>query len=350
MALVLFDGFELAASAVSNVFVNKWTAGANVNQRIGLGRFSGNALDFSSQNTVSYLGKTLSNRKTTFVALACTFNGSYANSERVLFAWMDGASIQVSITVDTSGYVKAYRGSMGTGTLLGTSSSALTLTGDYHYWQAKVAIGNADGIVDFILDDTAILSLSGVDTQATANAYATEFRLGGNGVNGEGWGSGKYLDDVSLLDDTGPAPYNTHLPECRVEGLVPTGAGTYTTWVPNTGANWETVDDPNNIDSDTTYSASSTPGDIDSFALQNLSTAAGTVYGVTPHLWARKDDADVRQVATLMRMGGVDYLRATNTMGSGYDLFFEIMTTDPAAASWTIASINAMELGYKEIA
>lgn len=335
--MLFFDGFELAQPTSAS----KWDAAANINYRTGAGRWAGNSIDFASTNTLSNCQKNLSNLQTTYCGLAIKTE-SAPSGERVIFGWVDNTTVQVSVTIGADMKVRVYRGTPSTN-LLGTSTEVLSLgSGFWHYLEVKVTVDGSVGAVQVKLDGASIITLTGVNTQATANAYATKFVLGGDTV-GTGWGAQGFIDDF-YLNDTG------FLGECRIDGLVPTGAGNSTQWTPSTGSNWQNVDDANNPNNDTDFNSSSTVGQIDSFATSNLPSAVGTVHGVMMEMWARKDDVGTRQVAQLLRMGGVDYPLTTNTMLSTYSIFYEVLTQDPSPAAWTIASVNAMEVGYKMIA
>ncbi len=67
-------------------------------------------------------------------------------------------------------------------------------------------------------------------------------------------------------------------------------------------------------------------------------------------MYARKDDAAVRQIAPVIRQAGSDNVGATVTLSSTYQFFQQIYNQDPTAADWTPTTFNADEFGIKEIA
>jgi hypothetical protein len=157
------------------------------------------------------------------------------------------------------------------------------------------------------------------------------------------------MDDTYLLDTTGSAPQNTFLGPSRIVTPVPTGAGSHTQWTPTGAAsNFQCVNEAP-PDGDTTYVADSTPGDLDSYVFGQADGGA-TIFAVQTNLYARKDDANTRQIATLVRQGGVDFVGTTFTEAASYSDFTQIYNQDPTGTNWTPAVFNADEFGVKEIA
>jgi len=186
----------------------------------------------------------------------------------------------------------------------------------------------------------------------TAECSATGLNLGASNINAIGWqqwnGRSEWLDDVYVLDPTtGSAPTNDWLGECRVETLFPNGNGANTAW---TGT-YADVDEPNSPDGDTTYIYSNTPGQIETDTFTDLSVTTGTVFAVQTHIVARKDNAGLRTIAPVMRVGGVDYVGTTSpALPTGYTGVTQLYDrVDPSGADWTVATANAIEAGVKEV-
>lgn len=68
----------------------------------------------------------------------------------------------------------------------------------------------------------------------------------------------------SEVDDTPPAR--------RYYPALPDGAGTYTNWDPDTGNNYERVDDPSDPDNDTSYVTTDTDANVDTYTFAALSS------------------------------------------------------------------------------
>ena len=267
--------------------------------------------------------------------------GFYANTTttpgtggRMLIEFRDAGTRQMSIDVD-AGKIRVLRGS----TVLASATQPL-VGQQWYYVEFKATIDATNGSYEVRLNGATILSATGVNTQNTANAWADEVGFGGDGTT-EG-------DDFYICDGTG-AKNNDFLGDVEVVTLMPAGAGNYSMYTPSAGANWENVDEIP-ADGDTTYNASSTAGDKDTFAVDTYS-ATGTPLAVQVNMMHRKDDAGSRTARLVLRSGAADYAGANETVLDTYKVAFSVWETDPAdSADWTTAKINAAEYGYETVA
>jgi hypothetical protein len=157
-----------------------------------------------------------------------------------------------------------------------------------------------------------------------------------------------YYDDLYVTDTSGTL--NGFLGDCHVETIVPDAVGASSMFAPLSGANWTNVDEKP-PDDDTTYVSSTTPGDIDTYQMSNITLASGTVLGLKTNLYAKKDDAGFRSLAAVYRQGGTNYVGTGLTLSASYVCQSEIKELNPATGvPWTIAEINANEFGAKLIA
>lgn len=347
MALLFFDSFDTYTTNAD--FQKRWNADdfqTTSFQSItsAAGRNSTNGCRFTNN---AHIGRTLGVNAGTLIA---GFYYTGAASQTVanwLCAFNDGASNQIGVMFDGAGHLQVRRGiNLGTfgGTTLGTGTKFLS-NGVGHYIEVKIKFHGSTGTVDVRVDGVSDISLSGQNTIATANAYATRFYIG----NRSGAENPRDWDDLYVCDDQGSAN-NDFLGDVRAVAIFPTGAGNYTQWTPSTGSNWQNVDDaaPN---ADTDYNSDSTVGHRDSFVMGDLPTGAASVLGVQYSLYARKDDAGTRQVAPFVRISSTDYDGTTVSVSSSYDSYRELRETSPATSTaWTPSEVNGMEYGYKEIA
>lgn len=162
--------------------------------------------------------------------------------------------------------------------------------------------------------------------------------------------SQKDYDDMYVVDTGGGAPRNDFLGDVTVETIRPNADGAHSDWTPNAGTvHFDRVDETL-ADGDTTYNSSSVVSDRDSYGYGSLAVLTGTIYGVQTNLYARKDDASVRQLAAVARVGGTDFDGSTVTLSTSYIDFPEIRATNPAGGEWDITSVNAAEFGVVVIA
>jgi hypothetical protein len=290
---------------------------------------------------------------TAIVGFALNVSAAQANPNGTTIAAIrdSGGTVHVSVRVNTDLTLSAYRGLTG-GTLLGTSSGALTAAAFAHV-ELKVLVANAGGTVDIRLNGASVLALTGQDTQNSANASWASVVLGHSElISNTNTSPGRTFafDDLYVLDGTGAAPWNAFLGDCRVDVRVPTGAGATTGWTPNTGTNWAAVDDAA-PDDDTTYTSAATAGLTDTFVVQDAPVAGAAIYGVQHCLNVKKTDAGSAAIAPVIRHSGVDYVGADFLPGTGYTYALAIDVLNPGtAAAWTEAGFNAAEFGYKRTA
>lgn len=334
MALRFMDSFDHYVTAD---LLEKWTTQSGAAIASSAGRNGTDALYFARRNY--YITLTLDNQQTWVVG--CAFYPDGAMGVRNVIALYDDATLQVCVETNTDGTLSLYRGT----TLLGTTDFALTI-GTWYYVEFKVYIDNSSGTIEVRVNGDSKLALSSVDTQASGNAYANAVKLSGNQLHDAS--STCYYDDLYICDGTGTTN-NDFLGDVRVVAHLPNGAGNYAQWTPSAGDNYAAVDD-NPPDDDTTYNASDTATQKDSFTMSNLPGGlTGTVLGIQTLLNCRKDDAGTRTVRPFWRISGADYNGAEVNIGDSYSYHIrEITEQNPATAgAWTTGEIDALEAGYE---
>lgn len=254
----------------------------------------------------------------------------------------DSSSLtHITIAMGTTGLIKAYRGTVSGGTLLGTTSDFIPLN-TWKYIEIKVTLSDTVGVVNIRFDGASVLNLTSQDTKnAGTKTVIDSFAVGGAGL-----GSSSAGDDFYLCNGAGSVN-NDFLGDIVVECLTPTSDGANTGLTPSTGSShFALVDEiPQNT---TDYNSSSVADTIDTYGMSNMATAAGTIAGVQVTNYAQKDISGLRKVAAVVRSGGTNYAGDDMPLGIGFLMYPDIWETDPAtAAAWTIANVNAVEAGAK---
>jgi hypothetical protein len=250
-------------------------------------------------------------------------------------------SIQLTFSLTPDLALRVRRGSL-TGTILGTTTSGIVANPKaWNFVEAKVVIDNS-GSVEIRLNGITVLTLTGVDTQQTANNTVDAFRLiagASSHVTG--------FDDLYLLDTSGSAPYNDFLGNVYSLEMLPSAAGDSTQWTPNAGANWDRVDDATE-DGDTTYVSDSTAGDTDLYNLTNPSSSATIIRAVKVITTARKADAGAQNLELLVKSGTTTDASAPKAITDSYAEYNETWLQNPdTSADWTIADLNALQSGFR---
>lgn len=340
MALVFCDSFDHYATAD---LIDKYTTQiATASTISGSGRNGSGFSSGASGTTYHGWRKSFGVSWQTWI-VGCAFlvpstPGTQVNCLRI----EDGTSAQIEVRVNTDLTVSVTRN----GTTLGTTATTLT-TGTWAYIELKVKIDNTTGTVELKINGvTRVGPLSSQDTQNTANATANALVVGSDRL-------AMRFDDLYVLNSTDSgvagAPNNDFLGDVRVEALFPNGNGNSSQFTGSDGNstdNYLLVDETTPND-DTDYVESSAIGQKDTYAMTNLATAVGTVYGLQAVPNAKKDDAGTRTFKTQIRSGGTDAEGAEQSLGTTYAFFPEVFQADSSGNQWTISSINSLEAGIK---
>jgi hypothetical protein len=336
MSLLFMDGFDHYATADMN---KKWTTASGGTINPTAGRRNGGALQSPGTNSPA---KNIPNTSTLIVGVAfyATSNGSYTFLD---FYDAVGGGVQVQFGLNSDGSIFCNRAGNGSGygppggTLIATSSAGAFKFNAWNYLQFKVTISDTVGTVTIKVDNTTVLNASSLDTKNTANAYATQVRLGGIGV-------GCYFDDLYIADTNG-STNNDFLGDVRIDAYYPNADGTNSAFTCSTGSTHCTLVDestPNTTD----YNDGVNVGDKDTYNFANMVHNPSAIFGSQLCLAVAKDDSGARSVKPCTRSGGANYSGAATALSTSQLYVTEIRETDPAtSAAWTKTNLNAAEFG-----
>lgn len=343
MALQLIDGFDHYNSRAL-MQLKGWTVGGNID--FPAGRLGGQAMDMSGNGTDP--GSPIFSNVKILPGSFGTLIAGFA------FQWLSGGSAPIFSFAQPGGTVAQVYLDLGTrflsiknpaGTVVATGTHPL-VQNTWNYIEVKIVVG-ASGSCELHLNGVPGEIPSTVGNFGTTNIdrVLTSVQSNNAGVTYR-----TYFDDMYVLDPSGPAPRNTFLGDTRVETLYPSADGAHSAWTPSSGtAHFSLVND-NPPDGDTSYVADATPGDVDTYQFGDLTLVTGTIFGAQTNLYARKDDANARVIAPVIRQAGVDYLGVnTPALSTSYNFYSQIYNQDPTGTDWTIATVNADEYGVKEI-
>lgn len=232
-------------------------------------------------------------------------------------------------------------------TVLLTSTTVLAPDTDY-YIEIQFVIHDTTGVAILKIDGStdSVINSSVLDTRNanTGVANAVEYELHSTGVDTR-------ISHMYLNDNTGGAD-DTFWGPIVVASQIVSGAGAHAEWTPLSSTNASNVDEAA-ADGDTTYNATSTLNELDTFAVSSTGYSAGTVKGVE---WAaelrRTDASSTARIAPVYRVSGTDYVGSNITHQSDYRIRTERKRLNPdTSAAWTVAQLNSStEIGYKRTA
>jgi len=340
MAVVGMEGFDHLSFAQHD-YKQGWSIGTGA---VVAGRFGGQAIRCNANNS-STATLTLPSTYSELYAGFALRQGTLPGGGQHLFAFVNGATNILRMLVTTSGAEYVWYLANSAGTVLGTTTTPIVVD-VWYYVEIKCIVSATVGQVELRINGSTtpeIATAANVNTGSTAIAGVLIRTTSGSATT-----NFCDFDDMYVVDTSGSAPTNTWLGETKVETLYPSSNGSNTAW---TGV-YTDVDDPATYDGDTTYISSSTPGDKETYGMTNLSPGTGTVFAVQTNVTARKDDAGARTIAPILRTGGTDYAGTTSpSLGSDYMDYKQLYERlDPVGNAWSIATVNAMEAGVKEVA
>jgi hypothetical protein len=334
MAVIFADGFDWYTFADMG---KRWTLVASTTL-VGssYARMSGQGVRTTGA-TLGGIAKSFGvNYVSGVLGFAINFEGTAVS--RIVAIIGDGGSEQISIRTNASSVLTVTRG----GTVLATGSTVLSVS-TWYFMELKFTIADSTGVVELKLNGASeIASTGSLDTKATSAAQWNGIIINGF-TNAVIW-----YDDLYVLD-TASGSNTDFLGPVQVIARWPNGAGNYAQWTSNGGSNAGNVGEPYE-DGDMSFNQSSTANQIDTFTMQDLPAAAGSVYAVQVHNVAKQDGGAARSIAPVVRISGTDYVGSTVATSTSYQMLTQVYDTSPATSSaWSVSEANGTETGYKLI-
>ena len=336
MSLLFIDG---CTHYEDNDLLKKWDGLSNTQISTTLPRRSG-VKSIRQFHYLSWLMKLIDPAASTLIFGFATYHSALPGNDEGV-GIKNVAGYQLTFQIRSDGSVAVYRGDTGD-TLIGTTPIGTITAVNWQYVEYKAKIDNANGTWEVRVNGISKGSGSGLDTQKQATNDITKFVIG-CGTIGD-----RLITDLYICDDAG-AQCNDFLGDCRVDTLMPSGSGNYSEWDVLVGpANYQDVDDPGDIDDDTTYVSTGVGAEKDSYAFENLTAIGRPILGVQSCLCARKDDAGDRRIKHLIRISAANYLSEKQVISDSYIVKRKIWENNPATASaWTESSIDNAEFGVQ---
>lgn len=267
---------------------------------------------------------------------------------RRLLRFFDATSVQCELYQDEMGALHVYRGTAGS-VLLGSSANGVLLPGVWNHVEIWVTFSNTVGAVEVHLNEVEVagLTLSNVDTCATANQFCNGVGINSNITLPNGGAAG--YDDFFVCDDQGSFN-NDFVGDYRVITLYPNGNTAEADWVANTGSAFDAINDAQ-TDEDTTYVAADAEGDLSEYDLEDLDAAYQDIAGAMSVVRARKTDAGTAAFQATIVSNGSDSAGANNGLTTAYAFYRDIHEVDPDTGDlWTRDAINAALLRIERTA
>jgi hypothetical protein len=349
--LIFTESFEFSTGSGAGGGANgdKWNLSNTLSVWSGQGPRTGSFnADGSTSSEAKRQVAAADEHATFIIGVAAKNMGGAGTAKRFLTLYSDaGATTHVYVQTGATDATKleVYRGG---GTLLGsTASGVLTTVGTvYQYIEVKVTLNDTTGAVVIRVDETPVLSLTGVDTKNGGTKTVFD-SFGIQGMTGSTW-----FDDIYACNGAG-STNNDFLGAVRIEALHPNANGNssgMTNSAGNSTNNYTYVDDAFPIADTTDYVDGVTTGDKDTYTFADSAQPAGnSVKAVVVYASAQKTDAGARGLSLVARSGGTEATAAAATalVNGVYHLVWGVFETKPGGGSWTVSDYNAAEFGLQ---
>ena len=358
MALQWIEGFELfASSGFDTCFGLKYPnnslsdadsiAGDNLQRGVAAWHHNG----VEGTGTSYFKTPSLPAATSWTVALCVRFN-SLGNIEHPLVDALNTAVpiVQLSLVVNTSGYLEIRQGGI-TGTTLDTSSQPLKVDRWQHIqWMFEVEIASGRWVWYYLklyINNHIVLDDSGLGRIGSANVPDSQDTNAFKFYASADQGTGFYYqrtDDIYIKDDWDQWGI------LFVEGINPSGSGAHTDWgVVGQSENWAAVVGGDASDSDYVYAADS--GMIDTYAFTDIDLN-GTIRGIQASIIAKATPGlsyHLQHIKPMVYEGGSTYEEGVwvTIDNSDYQHFYSIQVTSGVGDAWTQDLINNDEFGYQ---
>lgn len=304
MAVLWMEGFGVYGEDETNMVDGVWASVAGVlsttHARTGTYALRNGANSDTNQNR-RILGAAKTTCGTGFALWVDALPAD--NNQFGLIVFCDTGNLpQLYIVLQSTGKLSAYRGDAinNVAALLGETADGVIVAGAFQHVECKATFNNSTGAVELRVNGVTRLSLTGVDTVASANSECSQIRyvngIGGSGSTGLPGGVFSYIDDVFAWDTSG-AQNTDFQGDRRVRTFFPAADTAAADWSLFGAANGYACIDEVTPDEDTTYIEAaplvgSPPTELVSeFGMEDPPATIGAISAVQTIVRARKTEA-----------------------------------------------------------
>ena len=331
MSLIFMDGFESQDVGI------KWSGfgapnGYTSSTRFGVG--SAVICSHGNGNNNGVLLKYISPVTQIFIGCAINFQGFQSGGVTILGDNGTTNHLSVDFAVNQIELRSGYFGGVI------ASAPGTYFTNTWYYLEVMATLATSGGTCQVRVNGVQVINFTG----NTMNG-GTSTNIDGVMVSSSAtFGPNYYFDDLYVCSSSG-ATNNTFLGDVRVQTLLPNGVGSSTLLTPTGSANnWQNVNDI--PDSASTYNASSTVGNRDTYTMTDVIASTGAVFGIQESMHAFKTDSGSANMKAALKSGATLVYDPTQVLGTANAWSAAIRETDPnTAVAWTPASVNAVEFG-----
>lgn len=262
------------------------------------------------------------------------YNGSTAWALVNVASFRDATTDQVQLRMTATGQFQFTRNGTNIGGL-----SANVLTTGWHFFEVKLHIASGtNGTAELRVDNTVWLTVTGVSTQATGNAYVQTWNAFPIVQN-----QNQYYKDFYWRNDS------TYLGDQTVNVIYMNAAGPSQQFTPSSGTQVSCIQDgitgSGTVPDDSNYISDTVSGHISDFVPQAITVPGGSSIKARIHVSRLRGPGSVKQYT---KSGATVHTTGTLTPGSTPFYLYDVMETDPNTGSaWTQSGTNAATDGVQ---
>lgn len=216
-------------------------------------------------------------------------------------------------------------------------------------------VDSINGVLSLYIDGTRILHYEGDTRPCHWNGSGLTFRdtvlnvlgPGAAGTSGVQGFSNAFVDDMFI--ETIVGELDLPVPARRYLLALPDGAGADDDWTPDSGSNYQMVDDNPN-DGDATKNKALSVDLRDTFTYSNITLPADhRIVSVIPSVFAKRLDSALDHEISVHAWDGATYGDSDDLdMNMGFDTpVVARLSLQPDGSAWNETDFNAMQFGYR---
>jgi len=252
---------------------------------------------------------------------------------------INDGGISVWINADESLTIK--RGT----TTLGTSAALVITENSWHSFELKLVTNDSTGSYEIRIDDTDVLSDSGVDTRQGSDDYHSVVRFTGGGGTVAAYVC--RFDDFWVCDGTGSVNNDFLGSEMRVATISPNADGDDSDWdeVPP-GNHYSSVNEAEQ--DDTKYIEDAAVTHLDLFAYESM-PSVGAIKGVLAVTECKSTEPDEWTLKSVVKHSTTEDADSGQVVGTDdWKCLCRMMEENPVTATaWTESDINNLQAGVE---
>lgn len=351
MALVWMDGFDKYGTANATQTDPAFIMQTRYQQRQNraytyAGRYGGYAITVSWDDEAWVQTPPLTTDSTIIVGFSMYVPSTHGNNEifqlRSAYNVYNQVKGGLSLHLNADESLTLKRGV----TTLGTSAAGVVTEDAWQSLEMKIFCDNTTGTYEIRINNTDVLSATGVDTQYSSDSFYDVVRFNG-ALASTVPANGVRIDDLWVCDGSGGEWTDFLGAGTRVTTLSPDNDGDWTLWSEQpSGNHYEVLDEA--VQDDTNYVESSTPGDLDLYEYESVPTM-NTLLAVQVVTETIATEPEVWSVKTVIKHAATEDADSGQVVSTDdWSAISRLMEKNPVTSNlWSTTDVDNLQVGIE---